>query len=95
MTHFLQTEENPDGYRLEDILQTLRADVMKRCELIANDRRPEARYVLKNNVEILQHLTLAIDLAFDSTATLDKAFGKSESWKGGPPRIGVPDNDAA
>ncbi|MEM6626568.1 MAG: histidine kinase [Pseudomonadota bacterium] len=95
MTRFLQSEERPEGHKLEDILQTLRADVLKRCDRISMDRRPEAREVLDNNIQILGHLTDAIELALASTATLDKAFGKSRAGTGGPPRIGASEDEAA
>jgi hypothetical protein len=87
MTRFLVSDENPDGYKLEDILTVLRADVLKRCNKISLDDRVEAQHVLANNMQVLQYLTQAIELAKDSTHTLDKAFGPSA--KGGPPRIGV------
>ncbi len=88
MTRFLVSEENPEGRKLEDILLELRADILTRCTKISDDHRPEALEVMDNNVAILQHLTDAIDLAMDSTALLDKAFGPSQADKGGPPRIG-------
>lgn len=85
MTHFLSTDENPDGYKLEDILTIIRQDVIKRAGLIAGDTKPEARQVLANNVRILQHLTEAIELAEDSSRTLQRSFGHS----GDTPRIGA------
>ncbi len=89
MTRFLVSDENPTGYRLEDILTVIRADVLKRCTKIALDDRPEAQHVVHNNMEVLTHLTRAIELAKDSSRTLDKAFGPSRANEGGPPRIGV------
>jgi hypothetical protein len=88
MTRFLVSDENPTGYKLEDILTVIRADILKRCNKIALDDRAEAQHVLANNMEVLQHVTKAIELAKDSTRTLDKAFGPSQAPKG-PPRIGV------
>lgn len=85
MTHFLATEENPGGYKLEDILSIIRQDIIKRAGLIAGDARPEARHVLANNVQILQKITDCIDLAEDSTRVLERSFGHS----GHEPRIGV------
>ena len=87
MTHFLVTEEKPDGYRLEDILTIIRKDMLLRASKIADDRRPEAAHVMNNNMRILGLITEAIGLAEDSSRVLDKAFGGS---KGGPPRIGKP-----
>lgn len=85
MTHFLSTDENPDGYKLEDILSILRQDVITRAGKIAGDKRPEARQVLANNMHILQKLTECIDLAEDSTNVLNRSFGHS----GKEPRIGA------
>jgi len=87
MTHFLVTDDNPKGYRLEDILMLVRKDMLTRALRIADDRRPEALHVMQNNMQILQLLSEAIALAEDSTKVLDKAFGSSA--KGGPPRIGT------
>lgn len=89
MTRFLISDENPTGYKLEDLLTVIRADVLKRCSKIALDERPEAQHVVANNAQVLQHLTAAIELARDSTRTLDRAFGPSKAAAGGPPRIGV------
>ncbi len=89
MTRFLQSDENPSGFRLEDILNVLRSDVLKRCVKIATDDRPEAFHVMSNNTKILDLLSQAIVLAQDSTKTLDRAFGPSHAQEGGAPRIGV------
>jgi VIT1/CCC1 family predicted Fe2+/Mn2+ transporter len=91
MTHFLQSDKKPEGYKLEDILAAISKDVLYRAEKIADDIRPEARHVLDNNVKILSLLAEARRLAEDSTRTLDKAFGPSQAHNGGRPRIGVPD----
>ncbi|MEP3247295.1 MAG: histidine kinase [Sneathiella sp.] len=88
MTHYLVTEENPNGSALEDVLAMVRADIVQRCTFIVNDRRPEAQAVLANNMRILGLLTDAVELADSSTRILDKAFGPSQAGKGGPPRIG-------
>lgn len=88
MTHFLVTEDNPTGKRLEDVLCMVRADIIQRCTFILEDSRPEAKTVLANNMKILGLLTDAVDIAEDSTRVLDKAFGPSQAAKGGPPRIG-------
>jgi hypothetical protein len=74
MTRFLQSEENPGGFKLEELLMILRADVLKRSAKIANDDRPEALRVMANNMKILLHLTEAAELALDSTRTLEHAF---------------------
>ena len=91
MTHFLRSEKNPGGHKLEDLLMQLRADVLHRCDVIAADTRPEALHVMANNVKVLGHLSEAFTLALDSTRVLDRSFGPSQAAQGGPPRIGKPE----
>ncbi len=86
MTHFLATDEHPNGYKLEDILTIIRQDVIKRVGKIAHDSKPEAHQVLKNNIRILSLLTECIEIAKSSTVLLDRSFGPSNSAE---PRIGV------
>lgn len=86
MTHFLVTDDHPDGYKLEDILKIIRKDIFLRTTKIMDDDRQEAQTVMDNNVYILGLLSDAITKAEDSTAILRKSFGPS---KGGEPRIGV------
>ncbi|MBC8240845.1 MAG: histidine kinase [Alphaproteobacteria bacterium] len=86
MTHFLITDDKPDGHTLEGILAMIRGDMIKRAVLIIDDDRPEARKVLANNVQIMSMLTECIALADENTAVLTKAFGPSRE---GEPRIGI------
>ena len=85
MTHLLASDDKQDGYKLEDILLILRADIIKRANEIVDDHRPEANTVLENNIKIMAKLSDCIDLAVDSTNILNKAFGPS---KEGQHRIG-------
>lgn len=84
MTSFLVSDENEKGFRLEDILISIRKDILARCLKITDDTRPEALHVLNNNMKILNLMSEAIILADDSTKVLDRAFGPS----GDTPRIG-------
>ena len=86
MTHFLISEERPEGFKLEDILSSIRKDIILRATKILDDERPEARRVLENNVRILQLLSDSISIAEESSRLLDKHFGPSEPGK---PRIGT------
>ncbi|VAX06013.1 hypothetical protein MNBD_ALPHA03-954 [hydrothermal vent metagenome] len=86
MTHFLVTDENPKGYRMEDILKIIRKDIFLRTTKIMEDERPEAQTVMDNNVRILGLMSEAIAIAENSTAILEKSFGPSRS---GEPRIGT------
>jgi len=87
MTHFLVSDTNPDGSRLEDILRVIRNDILIRCTKISDDSRPEAQGVLNNNIKILDLLSQSIALAENSTQLLDKSFGPGD--KNGSPRIGT------
>lgn len=85
MTKFLVSDENPEGFKLEEILRAVRKDILLRCQKIIDDPKAEAEQVISNNMEILNLLTEAIHRAEDSTAVLTKSFGPP----GDSPRIGV------
>ena len=89
MTRFLVSDENPTGFRLEDILIAIRKDILHRCLKIADDHRAEANQVMANNMRVLDLLSEAITRAEESSRVLDKAFGPSQSANGGAPRIGT------
>jgi hypothetical protein len=67
MSGFLVTDENPDGYKLEDILGVIRNEIFQRATKIMDDKRPEAVTVINNNIKILNHLAESIALAEKST----------------------------
>ncbi|MDA0785033.1 MAG: histidine kinase [Proteobacteria bacterium] len=85
MSRFLVTDDNPDGYKLEDILTAIRNEIIQRATKIMDDGRPEATMVINNNIKILGHLAESIALAENSTSVLQKAFG---SHSPEVPRIG-------
>ena len=86
MSLFLVTEENPEGYKLEEILAAIRKEIILRATKILDDNRPEARHVLDNNVKILQLLSESINIAEESSRMLDQSFGPRQP---GQPRIGT------
>jgi hypothetical protein len=81
VTHFLSSQDKTEGYKLEDILVILRADIVKRSSEIIDDHRPEAAKVLENNIKIMAKLSECIDLANDSTSVLNRAFGPAQDGK--------------
>lgn len=87
MTHFFPSQERPQGWKLEDLLTAIQNDIVQRSGKIVDDSRPQARAVLQNNIEILALLTQCIHKAEASTKILD-SLGRSESGRGGTPRIG-------
>jgi hypothetical protein len=88
MTRYFATEDRPEGWKLEDILSEIQNDVVRRSEKIMEDKRPEARSVLHNNIEILGWLSKCIHRAEESSKILEK-LGPSHAPDGGPPRIGT------
>lgn len=87
MTRFLATADKPDGWRLEDILAEIQNDIVRRSAKVVDDQRPQARAVLRNNFQIVNFISQAIELAQESTSILD-SLGPSKAAEGGPPRIG-------
>tara|TARA_R110002072_G_scaffold111754_3_gene240013 strand:+ start:482 stop:745 length:264 start_codon:yes stop_codon:yes gene_type:complete len=85
MSGFLVSDDNPDGYKLEDILMAIRNEIIQRATKIMEDGRPEATMVVNNNIKILNHLAESITLAENSTSVLQKAFGNRSA---NVPRIG-------
>lgn len=85
MSGFLVTDENPNGYKLEDILTAIRNEIIQRATKIMDDGRPEATAVINNNIKILNNLAESIALAENSTSVLQKAFGNRSA---DVPRIG-------
>ncbi len=86
MTGYSVNKDNPDGYKLEDILSAIRKEILYRAKKILDDDRPEAKAVLNNNIKILSLLSESIEIAEDSTKILCKNFGPHKS---NTPRIGV------
>ena len=86
MTHFLSSDQNEKGHKLEDVLCKVRNDIIYRATKIMDDPKPEAHHVLDNNLKILSLLAEAIRLAEDSTEVLNRSFGASRA---GNPRIGT------
>ena len=86
MPHFLISDTNPEGSKLEDILRVIRNDILIRCSKISDDTRTEAQHFLNNNIKILDLVSQAISLAENSSQVLNKSFGPGV--EGEPPRIG-------
>jgi hypothetical protein len=84
-TKLLKTAENPDGWRLEDIMSEIQNDIVRRTQKIIDDDRPDARAVLNNNIEIMSLLSKCVEKAEDSSRILNSLGPHQE----GQPRIGV------
>ena len=84
-TKLLNSPENPEGWRLEDLLTEIQNDIIRRTQKIIDDDRPDARAVLNNNIEIMSLLSKCVERAVDSTRVLN-SLGPHQD---GQPRIGV------
>ena len=70
MTKLLVSRDKPDGFTTEDVLGTVRSDIIIRMNAYLDDPRREVRSVLDNNVKILGLLTEAMHLAEENTKKL-------------------------
>ena len=84
-TKLLITTENPNGWRLEDILSEIQNDTVRRTQKIIDDPRPDTRAVLNNNIEIMSLLSKCVERSEESTRILN-SLGPHQD---GQPRIGV------
>ncbi len=86
MTKLLLGPDNLNGWKLEDIIDEIQNDIVRRLARIVDDGRPEARAVLTNNIEILNLLPVCSEKAHDSTRVLS-TLGPGQGPQG-IPRIG-------
>lgn len=83
----LMSPANPEGWKLEDLLERLRTEIREKSAKIASDPREVARLVYRNNQRILELLLEAERLQRESYAALD-ALAPNQGPLG-IPRIGV------
>lgn len=86
MKPILMSADNPDGHKLENLLNQLQQEVEAKSAKIVNDRRPQALRVLRNNQQIIGLLMQAEALQCDSYDVL-ATMGPNEGPLG-TPRIG-------
>jgi len=87
----LMGRDNPDGYKLEELLEQLQREIVTKCEYIKDDPRIVAKQVLANNNQIIGLLFQAETLQRLSYDLLD-AMGKNEGPLGSY-RIGTQRKD--
>jgi len=78
--------ENPNGYKLEELLEQIIFEVAEKTNKIINDPSSQAQLVVRNNQDIIKHLGAAAALQRSSFVVLD-AIGPNEGPTG-KPRIG-------
>jgi len=67
----LMGRDNPDGYKLEELLQAVSAEIVAKCSYIEDDPDFEAKTVLRNNQQIVGLLLQAEALQRYSYDVLD------------------------
>ncbi|NQV80976.1 MAG: histidine kinase [Alphaproteobacteria bacterium] len=70
MTKILVSPDNPEGLKLEAVLDALRGDLLRRCTHILEDHRPDAATVLRNNIEIMALLGQCLTKAHESAKAI-------------------------
>ena len=85
-TPVLMSADNPEGWKLEALLQQLCLELYAKNDRIAGDPSPTARAVLVNNLGLIGLLALAEVRQRDTLARL--AALRPDSGPGGTPRIG-------
>ena len=72
MTKILMSPDNPKGLKLEVLLEQVPGDLMEGCAHIADDYRPDAARVLRNNIEIMGLLSECLDRAHESAKAVNR-----------------------
>jgi hypothetical protein len=84
--NILMGTENPEGYKLEELLSQVKKEVSEKINKVINDPSPQAQLVVKNNLAIIEHLGAAEALQRSSFIVLDAM--KPNEGPFGTPRIG-------
>jgi hypothetical protein len=81
MKPILMSKENPNGYKLEQLLEQLAQELMIKNENIAHDNGEVSQFVRGNNLEIIRNLTRSKQLQDQSYKMLEK-LGTDQGPKG-------------
>lgn len=82
----LMSKENPDGWKLEDLLTRLREELDRKNDRLSGDTHPIARGVLQSNRRIIALLNQAEQLQREALRYLD-TLGPDQGPRG-TPRVG-------
>ena len=87
MTKVLMSADNPDGWKLEELLSQLRDEIVAKTDKVKNDQRITAQMLVRNNRSILRLLTAAEQLQRESLEEL--AMYRHDEGPSGTPRVGI------
>lgn len=82
----LMSGDNPNGYKLEDLLLTMANEIQVKSERVVNSTIPVASVVISNNTKIINHLYCARDIQLNTLDAL-QTIGYDQGPTG-KPRIG-------
>ena len=86
MSRLLMSRDNPDGWKLEELLGTIRRELVEKNKLIQDDECQVSKIVQSNNREIINSLADCIIMQNHSMEALD-TLGENQGVTG-KPRIG-------
>lgn len=92
-TPILMSKENPNGWKLEELLAQVRKELLVKTEKITGDESAVSMKVQCNNLSIMRQLFNAEALQRDSIAALDAKA--PDEGPNGQPRIGGTDHAVA
>ena len=86
MKAILMSKENPDGYKLEELLIQLQNEINDKNKKIIGDGSDLSKHVQANNLQIMRHLNEARNYQVDSFLQMSKKA--PDEGANGKPRIG-------
>lgn len=86
MQPILMSKENPNGYKLEELLEQVSHEMILKNEKIKHDTSKVSAMIRGNNFEIISHISRAKQLQ-EETYKMLAEIGKDQGPKGHP-RIG-------
>lgn len=80
------SRNNPEGHKLEELLETVVSDLDEKNSMIEEDTSPCSRRIVANNNKIISMLNVCIAYQNDSLSQLN--YIAPDPGVGGTPRIG-------
>lgn len=72
----LLSADKPDGYRLVEIVQLVRRDLVLRLAPLSHDKRPHSAAMVSRYAEVLKLLSQAIKIAETAEDVVAHSYGK-------------------
>lgn len=72
MTKILMSAENPNGYKLEELMGLLISDMLIKTGKIAENTDELSGFIMRNNLNIIHHLARVRDTQMESLKALSE-----------------------